>query len=192
MNISQEIQERLLCPVTKSKLRLHTGYLESIVNPSIRYPIIDGIPVLINEDKSLFSISDFQQQHNTTFDLRESKVRKVIKKLMPKITHNLKAKQNYKELNETLPTHAKILVIGGSIIGQQMEVMYTNASFEIIGSDVTFGPQTNLISDAHDIPFADETFDCVIAQAVLEHVLDPQRCVDEMHRVLKPDGIVYA
>ena len=33
-----------------------------------------------------------------------------------------------------------------------------------------------------------ETFDCVIIQAVLEHVLDPKRCVKEIHRVLKKDN----
>jgi ubiquinone/menaquinone biosynthesis C-methylase UbiE len=50
----------------------------------------------------------------------------------------------------------------------------------------------DIILDAHDIPFPGDTFDCVIAQAVLEHVTDPFRCVAEIHRVLKPGAIVYA
>jgi 2-polyprenyl-3-methyl-5-hydroxy-6-metoxy-1,4-benzoquinol methylase len=40
-------------------------------------------------------------------------------------------------------------------------------------------------------PFEDGQFDLVICIAVLEHVLEPQRCVDEIHRVLAPDGLVY-
>lgn len=32
----------------------------------------------------------------------------------------------------------------------------------------------------------------MICIAVLEHVLEPQRCVDEIHRVLTEDGLVYA
>jgi SAM-dependent methyltransferase len=87
---------------------------------------------------------------------------------------------------------SKILVIGGSIKGQGMDVIYANKSYEIVGSDVSFGPYTKIISDAHDIPFEDEAFDCVIIQAVLEHVLDPQRCVNELYRVLNSSGIVYA
>ncbi len=43
-----------------------------------------------------------------------------------------------------------------------------------------------LICDAHDIPFADRSFDGVIVQAVLEHVVDPFRCCEEIHRVLIP------
>jgi ubiquinone/menaquinone biosynthesis C-methylase UbiE len=62
---------------------------------------------------------------------------------------------------------------------------------ELVESDVSFGPRTMLICDAHDIPFADESFDAVIAQAVLEHVADPYRCMEEIHRVLKGQGLVY-
>jgi SAM-dependent methyltransferase len=36
------------------------------------------------------------------------------------------------------------------------------------------------------------SFDGIIAQAVLEHVVDPYRCAEEMHRVLKTDGLIYA
>jgi ubiquinone/menaquinone biosynthesis C-methylase UbiE len=49
-----------------------------------------------------------------------------------------------------------------------------------------------MLFDAHHIPFQDETFDGVIIQAVLEHVLEPDKCVQEIHRVLKGKGIVYA
>jgi len=35
-------------------------------------------------------------------------------------------------------------------------------------------------------------FDAVWIQAVLEHVLDPVRVVAEIHRVLRPGGLVYS
>ena len=44
----------------------------------------------------------------------------------------------------------------------------------------------------HDLPFHDGSVDCVIAQAVLEHVLDPYAVVDEMYRVLGDRGLVYS
>jgi len=44
--------------------------------------------------------------------------------------------------------------------------------------------------DARAMPFADGTFDRVIAAEVLEHILDDQRAMNEVARVLKPGGIV--
>lgn len=43
-------------------------------------------------------------------------------------------------------------------------------------------------ADCFDLPFADNTFDYVIANQVLEHVPRFQTCTDEFHRVLKRDG----
>lgn len=59
MKLSENIQAMLICPSTKSKLIRNDGYLESAVNPSICYPVIDGIPILISDEKSVFSINDF-------------------------------------------------------------------------------------------------------------------------------------
>ena len=49
----------------------------------------------------------------------------------------------------------------------------------------------DLLGDGLNLPFADDTFGAVFSQAVLEHVPDPQRAVDEMHRVLRPGGQLF-
>ncbi|MDM8553354.1 methyltransferase domain-containing protein [Desulfococcaceae bacterium HSG7] len=192
MKISGYIKRNLLCPCTKGKLQQNGDHLESVIDSSIRYPIIDGIPILINNANSLFSVDDFINRKNTTFDLQQHPLRKILKRFLPSISANIKAKDNYTKPASLLSRNSTILVIGGSIKGEGMEAIYTNESFEIVGSDVSFGPYTTLISDAHNIPFENETFDCVVIQAVLEHVLNPQRCIREVHRVLKPHGFVYA
>lgn len=192
MKISENMQQKLLCPSTKANLKASGDYLESVINQTVRYPIIDDIPILINDENSLFSIDEFIKKANTTFDLKPNKAKKKLSKLIPRISANVKAEVNYNKICEMLPSGSRILIIGGSIKGQGIDTIYSNESFDIVGSDVSFGPYTSLISDAHDIPFEDEVFDCVIIQAVLEHVLDPQRCVSEVHRVLKQSGLVYA
>src|SRR3981189_2000995 len=42
--------------------------------------------------------------------------------------------------------------------------------------------------DALDLPYADGTFDCVIASEILEHVPEDDRAIAELVRVLKPGG----
>jgi ubiquinone/menaquinone biosynthesis C-methylase UbiE len=46
-----------------------------------------------------------------------------------------------------------------------------------------------LKSDALHIPFHDETFDCLISLDVIEHLQDDQGFVNEIKRVLKPNGL---
>jgi SAM-dependent methyltransferase len=44
--------------------------------------------------------------------------------------------------------------------------------------------------DATVLPFADSSFDKVIAAEVLEHILDDQRAMNELARVLRPGGVL--
>ena len=71
-----------------------------------------------------------------------------------------------------------------------MESLINNTSLDLFETEVSFGTCTVPICDAHDIPFENKFFDGVIIQAVLEHVVDPYRCVEKIHRVLKVKGLV--
>jgi SAM-dependent methyltransferase len=44
------------------------------------------------------------------------------------------------------------------------------------------------VADGEQLPFADNTFDCVYAHGVVQYTAHPQRLVDECRRVLKPGG----
>jgi 2-polyprenyl-3-methyl-5-hydroxy-6-metoxy-1,4-benzoquinol methylase len=46
-------------------------------------------------------------------------------------------------------------------------------------------------SDPVRLPYEDARFDAVLSMGVLEHVGSPEESLDELHRVLVPDGIVY-
>ena len=47
---------------------------------------------------------------------------------------------------------------------------------------------TDVVGDAHHLPFRDATFDRVFAFNVFEHLADPRAAAQEIHRVLKPGG----
>jgi len=47
-----------------------------------------------------------------------------------------------------------------------------------------------MVMDAHDIAFADATFDCVVAQFVITLVADPERVLGECARVVRPGGTI--
>jgi uncharacterized protein YbaR (Trm112 family) len=200
IKLSESVQEYLLCPVCNSNLILLSKSNQlKCQNPEhgIYFPLINGIPCLINENNSVFTINGFLAHKDTFFVIEEAKpgLKSFIRKVIPTNSINTISKEKYKKFAEHLLTKSgnpKVLILGGSILGHGVKELLNFPSIELIESDVSFGPRTTIILDAHNIPFKSQTFDGVIVQAVLEHVVDPYACVEEMHRVLKEDGLIYA
>jgi uncharacterized protein YbaR (Trm112 family)/SAM-dependent methyltransferase len=197
IHLSQSIQELLCCPICHAKLKQEDKQFSCTNSEcSTHFPIVDGIPVLINEESSVFSMDDYISHRPTTFNNdSKSKLKKIMLGVIPNISNNITINSNISRLSQELLKQSaspRVLVIGGSTLGDGMVTLTNNSAFEFVESDVSFGLRTMLICDAHDIPFEDESFDGVIVQAVLEHVIDPYRCSTEIHRVLKDQGVVYA
>ena len=49
-----------------------------------------------------------------------------------------------------------------------------------------------LQADVNSLPFADNTFDVVLVAHVVEHMADPKQALAELHRVMKPGGVLVA
>lgn len=159
------------------------------------YPIVRDTPVMILDESSIFRLSDFTSEGTTTLDPRVAGLKVFLRKITPRISSNDFARENYARFARELKARTarpRVLVIGGGILGRGMEALAEDANIELVETDVSFGPRTRVICDAHDLPFGQRAFDGVVAQAVLEHVVDPGRCVAEIQRVLSPEGLVYA
>jgi len=53
-------------------------------------------------------------------------------------------------------------------------------------------PNVDIVADAHQLPYADNSTDAIYCEAVLEHLENPVKAVEEMFRVLKPGGKIIA
>ncbi len=136
----------------------------------MEFPVIEGIPVLINESSSVFSFRDFLERRDTFFQTPPTKIKQAAGKFMPTLDHNITTKKNYIAfvgflLNEH--AHPEVLVLGGSIIGHGLEKILSHPSVHFTETDVSFGPRPTLLFHAHVIPFHTATFDGVFAQSVL-------------------------
>jgi SAM-dependent methyltransferase len=64
------------------------------------------------------------------------------------------------------------------------------AGKHVVGLDIQPGLRVDVAGDVHALPFADESIGTILSFETLEHVFDPLRAVADMHRVLKPGGLL--
>jgi SAM-dependent methyltransferase len=152
------------------------------------YPVVNGAPVLIPYSKSVFDADAIAASTSAPTQ------RRGFRRILPSLSWNRAAEPNFVRLRNKL-LHSSdsplVLNIGGGDGGVGYRSL-THPSLEMLLTDVALGPGTQIAADAHCLPFEDESFDGVVVQAVLEHVLDPWACVNEIFRVLRLGGYVYA
>ncbi len=125
----------------------------------------------------------------------EERTRSILSRLVPSRSVNIA----YRRSLEAFATHlnksgvVSVLVIGAGSQKDWLEGLLTKSrEIRVVYCDVDVWGKVDLFCDAHELPFLDDTFDGVIASAVLEHVMYPERVVAEIHRVLTTQGLVYS
>ena len=165
-----------------------------------KFPILRQRPVLIpfgfeycifKKSNNFININLGSQKR--IIDSKKKKIRAYLQNIF--YGRNIETLRNFERLYQLFNYKNKVLIIGGGTIGSGMEEFlnkcrHKEICFESI--DVYFSDNLTAIADAHYLPYKDKSFDAVIIQAVLEHVINPQLVVKEIKRVLVNKGLVYA
>jgi SAM-dependent methyltransferase len=177
-----------ICPNCRHKLQISS---DAFFCPHCQrvYSVQDGVPILLKEQH--FTIQEGTERKPV------SSLRKWIRRLLetrPDPQCSTATRANVKDLATRLTPKDQLLFVGGGLnsYGKYMNELGTTLIEGCINLEIARGPIVDLIADGHDIPFPDNYFGAIICQAVLEHTRNSDRVVSEMHRVLKPGGIVYA
>jgi SAM-dependent methyltransferase len=80
---------------------------------------------------------------------------------------------------------SRLLDLGCGSRDQAIPIKYLGHQY--VGLDLE--ADADILGDAHALPFVAQSFDCVFAYAVLEHLFNPFIAIKELNRVLKPGGI---
>lgn len=192
----------LICPRCGADL---TGPLEGLVCDKEplqhKYRAVGNTPkpVLIDSENSLISVESTLASGGSSPVARGG----FGKRILDTVAHRLAQPRNSAAelytgrlatdlLGETEGRRPLVLVIGGGAVGNGVEDLYKNPGLDLLAFDVYASDNVQFLADAHSVPLRDGSVDGVLIQAVLEHVLEPQKVVAEIHRLLRPGGLVYA
>jgi SAM-dependent methyltransferase len=97
------------------------------------------------------------------------------------------------DVAENLPIAEPVVEVGARAATGQEGIADLRSLFHAtdhIGCDIQPGPGVDRIEDVHHLSFDDQSVGTVLSFETLEHVADPIRAVQEMHRVLRPGGVL--
>lgn len=203
----QSVFSMLRCPQCRSTLRLAPAENRVYCNNENGsctigqgFPMVGDQPVLVVFERSVLCEASLVEGDGSS-PIRRRKPGGLARNTLRRIVLALRganrvAEPNCRrflaELSEISPQPVA-LNIGGGSVGCGTQALHGNTgNVRVLCFDIYASPETDFIADAHDIPLPDASVDGVWIQAVLEHVIQPDRVVAEIHRVLKPGGIVYA
>jgi len=195
IKLSVDTRRRLCCPTCRAPLETVGSDLDCTGEGcGKRFPSVKGIPILVDDSRSIFSTESFLCETPHYFQ-PIGPVRRLLSNSLPSLSHNIAADKMLARMRQCLlaqTVEPKVLVVGGGEVGAGLDALMNDPAITVVHSDVSVSDHIDCICDGHDLPFRDDAFDGVIIQAVLEHVLDPVCCVEEIHRVLKDGGVVYS
>ena len=182
---------RLRCPDCRAPGLRAVGTELLCTRCEAAFPVSDGRPVLIRTGNDLFPRSGYLE---ATAQAATSS-RPFVARIAPSRSVNISFRANVNAFVAALDEKAatSVLVIGAGAQRRQLSHFFEgHPAIRAVYSDVDVRGDVDLFCDAHELPFVDGTFDGVVASAVLEHVLYPERVAAEIHRVLTERGLVYS
>jgi hypothetical protein len=157
-----------------------------------KYPVVRGTPIMIDEENSLFSFDEIIKLKDTTqsktYNNQNNLKNKIRKNILPSLSEDRYINERYKKVFHNI-AGKNVLVIGAGDKVSYYKKIFEKASILVI-SDVHGQFGADIILDAHQIPFKNESFDIILAGQVLEHCIQPWQVADEIQRVAKLGAII--
>ena len=132
IKLSGAAKLQICCPSCKSSIDI------SKANDSIKctnkecslvFPVINGIPILIDEKTSIFLIDDIIQNKNTFFGDRSGCIKRILLKFIPEISVNVRAAINFRIFAQHLlekNTNPRVLITGSGIKGHGIDALLSD------------------------------------------------------------------
>lgn len=180
----------LVCPVSRQPLQVTVaGDALTTTDGSRTYPFLNGrVPILLADPSLLEGYVTASDKMNEEYSAEKNPLslnvilNRVQKMLVPDYRKR-SAVAAVSKIFDRQPTSALCLSIGGGP---------GRCHPALVNVNVGPFPNVEVVADAHQLPYADNSVDAIFCEAVIEHLSRPVKAVQEMFRVLKPGGMVFA
>lgn len=156
------------------------------------YPSVDGIPILLHAG-SAFTPEQLVSSGATYFSRRakESRLKRTIRQGLPALATDygrLRCDELVRSSLAVAPRPLRGFLCGAGENPHDIETRFPEV--EWLTSDVDLSYRPHLIADALALPIADGSQDLVIAEMVLEHIMDIVQAAQEVQRICRTGGLV--
>ena len=169
---------------SRADIFIMSQMIENVFSPEEGYCLICGKRTTFTEGGNDYSI--FSRRHIIGGGKRS-------KCLCPKCSSTDRARWSFWNIvNNTQILNKKCSVLHfGPQDGEQIirEKIMFNRYCDYYGADVEMGRGDHVV-DMTNMQFADESMDYIIANHILEHIVDEGKALDELYRVIRKDGKV--
>jgi len=162
------------------------------------YPIIDGIPIFIDDQKKFESEErQYTKEVDSSLEARNGKNKKI-----QKLNFYIRSRPNEILLQRGFKNKRGIDIGCGTGKNENFEHIYTNVSKDVIGVEVSLSAAKGFTENfkipcilASELPFEDESFDFITTSGLVHHLIGQPNDIimasfNEWYRVLKKGGIL--
>ncbi|MBI5248486.1 MAG: class I SAM-dependent methyltransferase [Desulfomonile tiedjei] len=89
-----------------------------------------------------------------------------------------------------LPAGSHVLDLAGNRIGKRGVFDIENYGLDVLYANLSVAKRPDIQAYAECLPFREGFFDAVICSEMIEHVMNPLQVLEEIQRVLKPNGVL--
>lgn len=188
---SAALADILACPDCRHPLLFAGGLLAPCAGCGRSFEVRDGVPILHPRDSATAAAGDrfFIEEpgRKAALSVRHPRIARWIAIPDPVIETGAlpECRRWFREHVVVGRPEEKVLDLGSGV-----NKVYANPG--LVRFDIAPHGNAQVAGDGERLPFRDGVFDGVVLDAVIEHLARPARVVAEVHRVLKPGGMVLA
>jgi SAM-dependent methyltransferase len=174
----------LVCPVTKRRLKFKSAEWLTTDDERITYRLLYGkVPVLITDMRLVEEYAKSSSRMNAEYTTEHLKRQSTWFYRLRSNDYRTKESERALDLIfQDLETDAVCLSVGGGP---------ARANIKLLNLNIGPFPNVDIVGDAHNLPYADNSVDALYCEAVFEHLHTPALAAGEIFRVLKKGAKAY-